>query len=690
LFGLDKGGKMKNKKILIIISIIILLAISGFVYFFFFKEDEESTLTLKEKNWIETGKNSLIDFGIIGNLPVYNYEGNGVILDFIENLEESTKLEFNKILYKKGEKINTEYSFSIKETAGSKDLSIYKDNYVIVSKDSRYFETIDKLPNLLIGTLSSEATKVSESLDNNPKFTYKTYENIDSLFLSLTSELPEVGAIAIPKTIYLKEITNSKLSINYNMNDLTLDYVITLGENKNLNNILKKYFKKWKSENLEESYLSHLSNNYFEFKKISEKDKTAFRSKRYNYGFVTNSPFDYTYATKLNGFNKEYMQAFSKLSDVEIKYTEYSKYADLVKAFNENKLDFIFNNISTKKFDMDTYSTAGNIVTKISVIAPMTKEVSITSLNALKGQRVAVIKNTKIEKIVKDKGAEVVSFDNINRLMDGKKDYIIAIDSDAYSYLVHSDLKDYSVLYSDNTTESYGYLVRDIKENKVFAEFLDFFITFQNSNSYMNNSMKELILKKDSFAAILNIFLYAMSIVGVYYLARKFISIFTKEKDKNNNNLKKEDKIKYIDQLTSLKNRNYLNDNIVSWDESDVYPQAILIIDLNNIAYVNDNYGHKEGDNVIAEAANILIQNQVVNSDIIRTNGNEFLVYMVGYTEKQVISYSRKLNKEFKELSHGFGAAIGYSMILDGIKTVDDAINEATLDMKTSKEENNN
>ncbi|MDD4282336.1 MAG: diguanylate cyclase, partial [Bacilli bacterium] len=93
-----------------------------------------------------------------------------------------------------------------------------------------------------------------------------------------------------------------------------------------------------------------------------------------------------------------------------------------------------------------------------------------------------------------------------------------------------------------------------------------------------------------------------------------------------------------------------------------------------------------EGDKVIREAANILILNQVENSDIIRTSGNEFLIYMVGHDEKTVISYMRKLNKEFKTLAHNFGAAIGYSMIIDAIKTIDDAINEATLDMRDNKE----
>ena len=170
------------------------------------------------------------------------------------------------------------------------------------------------------------------------------------------------------------------------------------------------------------------------------------------------------------------------------------------------------------------------------------------------------------------------------------------------------------------------------------------------------------------------------------------ITIIVKKPFKKNRKsiISKENKIKYIDMLTSLKNRNYLNSAIEKWDESEIYPQTIMIIDLNNIAYINDNYGHEEGDNVIKQAANILITTQVENSEIMRTNGNEFLIYMVNYDEKQVITYIRKLTKEFKELSHGFGAAIGYSMITDGLKTIDDAINEATLDMKSNKEEINN
>ena len=128
--------------------------------------------------------------------------------------------------------------------------------------------------------------------------------------------------------------------------------------------------------------------------------------------------------------------------------------------------------------------------------------------------------------------------------------------------------------------------------------------------------------------------------------------------------IKKEDKMKYIDQLTSLKNRNYLNENIANWNKNTIYPQATIIIDLNQVRNINDTLGYEQGDAQIKAAANVLIKTQLDNTDIMRTDGNEYLIYLVGYQEKQVVSYIRKLYKEFKNLPYEHGAAIGYSMIM--------------------------
>ncbi|MFA5409621.1 MAG: hypothetical protein WC343_12695, partial [Bacilli bacterium] len=73
-----------------------------------------------------------------------------------------------------------------------------------------------------------------------------------------------------------------------------------------------------------------------------------------------------------------------------------------------------------------------------------------------------------------------------------------------------------------------------------------------------------------------------------------------------------------------------------------------------------------------------------------RTDGNEFVIYMIGYDESSVIAYIRKLYRLLKELPYEYGASLGYSMIEDDIKTIEDAINEAILDMVTNRETKRN
>ena len=110
------------------------------------------------------------------------------------------------------------------------------------------------------------------------------------------------------------------------------------------------------------------------------------------------------------------------------------------------------------------------------------------------------------------------------------------------------------------------------------------------------------------------------------------------------------------------------------------------MLDLNNVKYLNDTFGHVEGDKQIKAAANILFKTQLENSELLRTDGNEFMIYLVGYTEKRVVSYIKKLLKEFKKLPYEYGVAIGFSMIKDDLKLVEDAFNEATILMRKNKE----
>ena len=109
------------------------------------------------------------------------------------------------------------------------------------------------------------------------------------------------------------------------------------------------------------------------------------------------------------------------------------------------------------------------------------------------------------------------------------------------------------------------------------------------------------------------------------------------------------------------------------------------MLDVNKIKQINDHFGRETGDDIIKKVASILINNQLENTDIVRTGGDEFLIYMIGYEKDKVLEYIKKLNKEMKKINNSYGVEIGYSMILDQVKSVDDAINEAILMMEDSK-----
>ena len=187
-----------------------------------------------------------------------------------------------------------------------------------------------------------------------------------------------------------------------------------------------------------------------------------------------------------------------------------------------------------------------------------------------------------------------------------------------------------------------------------------------------------------------NSFLGSLARYALYAILITIVILFlvfrSNKKVRLQKRVKKEDKLKYIDHLTSLKNRNYLNENLETWNKNTIYPQAVIVVDLNRVQEINDTFGYEEGDKQIMAAASMLIKTQLDNTDIIRTDGNEFMVYLVGYTTKQVTSYLHKLTKEFKSLPHENGVCLSYSMIESDTKSIEDALNECVEDIKAQKD----
>ena len=669
-----------SKKLRFVIFALVLLVLGAGI-FFFSNREENITLSISEKKWIESNKNKLLDLSVLNDVPIVNNNGLGILFDFLSDLEEDTGLEFNKLSY--SDKQSSDYALKKVSDYSEKDILFYEDNYVLVSNKKDYYTNVSSLKNLTIGTLKDNLTSVSEYLTGGSNLTYKTYDNVSSMISGLSDG--SINSFAISKLSYLSLLSlNSDLKIVYNITDYKDNYVLTLGDNNKLNNILKKYFTKWEKDNYEDSFNKYLSDSYFTYNKVDEKEQAKFRSKRYTYGFVLNAPYDSLNNDGVFGFNYSLINNFANMANIEIDYKRYSSYDSLNDDLSSNKVDLMFDYISSRKYNTDIHKSISVYDGNMAVISN-NENLTVNSVSSLKKEKVLTIKGSKIDKYLNSYGFKTKTYNTSRELINHlNSDSVAVLDEVIYDYYVRSDLSSFRNVQTLPLNDNLGFISLDNSSNKTFNEFFDFYLSFVNTDYKIQESYKDLLIYNNSNKSLKlilsSIFLFLVLII--LFITYKVF----KRKKSYNGKLSKTDKLRYVDTLTSLKNRNYLNDNMAKWDSSDVYPQAIVIIDLNNVAYINDNFGHVEGDKVITEAAGILINNQLSNSEIIRTNGNEFLVFLAKHDEKDVVTYIRKLNREFKNLSHGFGAALGYSMITDEIKTIDDAVNEATMDMKKNKE----
>ena len=255
---------MKNKKVIIGVIVVVLLAIASFlVYFFLTREDKITTLNLFEKQWIESNKNNVIDMSIADSIPILSYNGEGIILDFLDSLNDETGLAFNKVSYRLGDEVKSEYAFKLVDNVEENQILVYTDNYVLVTKDQTFL-SIESLDGLTIGVLNETLTNINNYL-HNADVSYKTFENNDELINEFNNTETDLDAIVLLKTTDLKQMIDNNYKIAFNISDYKKYYVLTLGSTERLNTILTKYYNRWSSLNYEDSSNRYLPKNYLSF-----------------------------------------------------------------------------------------------------------------------------------------------------------------------------------------------------------------------------------------------------------------------------------------------------------------------------------------------------------------------------------------------------------------------------------------
>jgi len=663
--------KYKKKIILIVISLVLILTAFLVLYNIF---RDKISLNVIERTWLNNNKSSVITINIPNNLNVFSINGEGVFYDFVEDIESEYGIEINANVINEAK---TSFGFNKSFSLSENDLLFFTDNYVLVSKDNISINDISELKDSTIGIKTIDVQEVSKyyTFAGN---TITNYENETLMFEALKNDT--VKYIVIP----LNEYKNVILSNNYNvvnhLDDLKVYYYFSMGNESTLNSIFNKYYNNWIKENLNNSYYKHNYELFIKSLNISEAEEATLTNKDYVVGVLELYPYQILRNGYIRGINKIYLDEFQKFSDVDFKYKKYKNKNALEKAIEKNKINLAFNPfvVDPKIYDIKT-----NIGLEYVLISSKISNKFYDSLLSVKDD-IYVLENSKIYFYLKEfDNLKINTYEkptDVKKLM--KKDLNIIMDKLTYENYAKQLGNDYSVRLSDSVNGSaYSYMYNS---SDTFSKLFSKYIMTLNPDKINVNGLvdfEDAYISSTKVAQLARyiLLLLIILVLAVIYFVRKSRRIVLDTK------IKKDEKLKFIDMLTSLKNRNYLNEKMEVWNQNTIYPQAVIMIDLNNIKYLNDTFGHEEGDKQIQGAANVLFKIQPDNTEIIRTDGNEFMVYMVGYSESQVVTFIKKLIKEFKKLPYEYSAAIGFSMIVDDLKLVEDAINEASEKMRENK-----
>ncbi len=155
-----------------------------------------------------------------------------------------------------------------------------------------------------------------------------------------------------------------------------------------------------------------------------------------------------------------------------------------------------------------------------------------------------------------------------------------------------------------------------------------------------------------------------------------------------------EEKLRFIsfhDPLTGLYNRLYFDEELSRLQDSRYLPIALIIADLDGLKFINDNFGHKAGDNYIKDAANVL-RSSVRGSDVVaRIGGDEFAIVLPNSRAKNAKKVIERIRARINEFNNTIGKyplsiSMGFAVSSEDKLDTDSLISNADQAMYMEKQ----
>ncbi|MDB5085306.1 MAG: domain S-box-containing protein/diguanylate cyclase protein [Bacilli bacterium] len=124
------------------------------------------------------------------------------------------------------------------------------------------------------------------------------------------------------------------------------------------------------------------------------------------------------------------------------------------------------------------------------------------------------------------------------------------------------------------------------------------------------------------------------------------------------------------DPLTNLYNRRYFEESLLRFSVNQT-PFSMILIDLDDLKYFNDHYGHSFGDHLINETAQIILRNVRPTDIVSRWGGEEYAILMAEVNTKEVSAVAARIKNSiesahFGEITKQPTASIGLSTLQEG------------------------
>lgn len=154
----------------------------------------------------------------------------------------------------------------------------------------------------------------------------------------------------------------------------------------------------------------------------------------------------------------------------------------------------------------------------------------------------------------------------------------------------------------------------------------------------------------------------------------------------------------HVDDLTNLYNRNFFIKKLKEEFQKTANFQndlSFIMIDIDNFRYVNNQYGHGEGDRILEKVA-MVIQKSVRSGDIVGRYGGEELIVILPNTYSEIAKgIAQHILSEIRKIyisdTHQITASLGVSSVdRDNPKTIQELIDKADLAERYAKEHGKN